>query len=267
MDQNAAERESIGERTSEFTRRLRAPNPGPMTLTGTNSYLIAAAGSPSVVVVDPGPLDEPHLSALASAGRVELVLLTHRHRDHTESRERFAALTGAPVRAFDRAFCIGAEPLTDGEELRTAGASIRVIATPGHTSDSVCFHLPEDGPAGIVLTGDTILGSGTTIIDSPDGTLADYLRSLSVLSALGHALVLPAHGPMVADLVAICDAYRTHRQERLEQVRGALEALGQDSSVEAVTDFVYAQTDAAVRFAAEASVRAQLTYLRERPAE
>lgn len=236
-----------------------------MTLTGTNSYLIAAPDADSVVVVDPGPLDEGHLAVLASAGRVELVLLTHRHADHTESRERFAAVTGAPVRAFDRALCIGAEPLADREELFSAGTRIRMIWTPGHTSDSVCFQLPDDGAMGAVLTGDTILGSGTTIIDSPDGTLGDYLHSLSVLRAIGPALVLPAHGPTLPDLVAICDTYRAHREERLDQLRAALEKLGSGATAEAVTDLVYAETDASVRFAAEASVRAQLAYLREGP--
>ncbi|HEY5222147.1 MAG TPA: MBL fold metallo-hydrolase [Microbacteriaceae bacterium] len=266
MHHDAIERQPIGERTSALTRRVRAPNPGPMTLTGTNSYVIAAPDSDTVVVVDPGPLDDGHLAALASAGRVELILLTHRHRDHTEARDRFAAMTGAPVRAFDRALCIGGEPLADREELWAAGTRIRVISTPGHTSDSVCFQLPYDGAAGAVLTGDTILGHGTTIIDSPDGTLGDYLHSLSVLRALGPALVLPAHGPTLPDLVAICDAYRAHREERLDQLRAALEKLGPDASAEAVTDLVYAETDASVRFAAEASVRAQLAYLREQPA-
>ena len=246
-------------RTSALTRRLLAPNAGPMTLAGTNSYIIAAPGSNEIVVVDPGPLQEGHLAALAAAGRVALVLITHRHADHTAASARFAELTGAPVRAFDEDYCVNGDPLSDGELLSQAGTSIRVVATPGHTDDSVCLHLPGDGPAGSVLTGDTILGHGTTIID---GSLADYLASLETLRALGPATVLPAHGPVLPDLAAICDTYLAHRHERLDQVRSALSALGPDASVAQVTDRVYTQTDAAVRFAAEASVIAQLAYLR-----
>jgi glyoxylase-like metal-dependent hydrolase (beta-lactamase superfamily II) len=277
------------ERSSTLTRRLLAPNPGPMTLDGTNSYLIAAPGSRSVVVVDPGPLDDAHLATLASAGRVELVLITHHHADHSAASWRFAELTGAPVRAADRALCVNGTPLAASkegngdnesseqpagdqptiEEINAAGVRIRVIATPGHTADSVCFHLPDDGPHGSVLTGDTVLGRGTTILGHPDGTLADYLDSLATLRALGPATVLPAHGPTLPDLAAICDAYLAHRLERLDQVRAALAEVGSDlddaATVSQVTDRVYAETDAAVRFAAEASVAAQLAYLRSHP--
>ncbi|MDJ0350116.1 MBL fold metallo-hydrolase [Cryobacterium sp. PH29-G1] len=249
------------QRTSPLTRSLLAPNAGPMTLDGTNSYLIGAPASPSVVVVDPGPLHEGHLATLAAAGQVELVLITHRHADHTAASARFAELTGAPVRALDAAYCVNGAPLIAGELIMLADTSIRVLATPGHTDDSVCLHLPGDGPTGSVLTGDTVLGRGTSIID---GELADYLASLEALRDLGPALVLPAHGPVLPDLAAICTAYLAHRHGRLDQVRAALATLGSDASVAQVTDLVYADTDAAVRFAAEASVRAQLVYLRTR---
>ena len=140
-------------------------------------------------------------------------------------------MTGAPVRAADPAHCHGAPPLQDGETIRAAGTDIRVLATPGHTSDSLCFHLPQDGPHGSVLTGDTILGSGTTVLDYPDGTLRDYLDSLDRLERLGPATVLPAHGPVLPALDAVARAYRDHRQGRLEQVRAALAALGADAGV------------------------------------
>ncbi|KGJ72338.1 Zn-dependent hydrolase [Cryobacterium roopkundense] len=246
-------------RTSPLTRTLLAPNAGPMTLEGTNSYVIGASEAGPIVVVDPGPLDEGHLAALAAVGPIELVLVTHRHPDHSAASVRFAKLTGAPVRAFDAAYCVNGDPLVGGELIAAAGTGIRVVHTPGHTDDSVCLHLPGDGPTGSVLTGDTILGRGTSIID---GTLADYLTSLDALRALGPATVLPAHGPVLPDLAAICAAYLAHRRERLDQVRAALATLGSDASVGQVTDSVYAQADAAVRFAAEASVRAQLAYLR-----
>ena len=253
------------ERWSPLSTRVLAPNPGPMTLDGTNSYLLGSGHSR--VVVDPGPLDEVHLDRLA-AHPVELVLITHHHRDHTEASVEFARRTGAPVRAFDPEFCVGGDPLVDGEELLVAGVRIRVVATPGHTADSVCFHLPDDGPHGSVVTGDTILGRGTTVIVHPGGSLSDYLTSLNRLSELGPATALTAHGPMLPDLAAACESYRAHRAERLGQVQDALARLDllpslDAATVTAVTDAVYPHTPAEIRFAAEASVRAQLVFLAE----
>ena len=237
-----------------------------MSLDGTNSYVISASHTNAsvVVVVDPGPADEGHLRRLADAGQVELILVTHRHADHTAGSLRLQELTGAPVRAADARHCHGGAPLRDGETIRAAGVSIQVLATPGHTSDSVCFHLPDDGARGSVLTGDTILGRGTTVLDYPDGALGDYLESLDRLEALGGAAVLPAHGPVLPSLETITRAYRAHRLERLEQIREALEGLGRDAAVAAVTDAVYADVDPSVRRAAEMSVAAQLDYLRGR---
>ncbi|MDQ2740154.1 MAG: MBL fold metallo-hydrolase [Actinomycetota bacterium] len=241
---------------------LLADNPGPMTLEGTNSYLLAAPGASSLVVVDPGPDDQAHLRTLAGEGRVELVLITHRHPDHTAGAATFAGLTGAPVRAADPAFCSeGADPLVDGETLAVAGLRIGVLATPGHTDDSMSFHLIDDDGPGAVLTGDTVLGRGTTVIAHPDGNLASYLDSLGRLAALGPALVLPAHGPQLPDLAAVCAAYFEHRQQRLDSVRAAVLVLGSQASVERVTDLVYTDIEPSVRPAALLSVAAQLHYL------
>ncbi|GAA2454279.1 MBL fold metallo-hydrolase [Agromyces soli] len=255
-----------GERASSEATIVLAPNPGPMTLDGTNSYVLRAPGSASAVIVDPGPDDAAHLARLAAAGPVELVLITHHHADHVAGALGFAELVGAPMRAFDPAYCVGAAPLVDGETMRAAGLALEVLHTPGHTADSACVVVHgEAGPA--VLTGDTILGRGTTIIADPDGALGPYLASLERLRALAGATdapvpVLPAHGPVLPDLAAVCDAYLAHRAERLDQVRAALAELGAGASAEAVTDAVYHDTDASVREAAEASVRAQLAYLR-----
>ncbi|UUL75076.1 MBL fold metallo-hydrolase [Pseudarthrobacter sp. Fe7] len=250
-------------RSSGLTRFILAPNPGPMSLDGTNSYVLRAPEQASVVVVDPGPEDETHLRALAGTGAVELILVTHRHADHTAGSGRLHQLTGAPVRAMDPNHCQGGgEPLGHGEMVRAAGVDITVLATPGHTSDSVCFYLPADGQAGSVLTGDTILGRGTTVLDYPDGTLGDYLASLDQLAALGAPTVLPAHGPVLPSLAAVVRDYRTHREERLAQIRAALRRLGPDASVGEVADAVYADVGPSVRRAAELSVAAQLTYLR-----
>jgi glyoxylase-like metal-dependent hydrolase (beta-lactamase superfamily II) len=251
------------QRSSGLTQFILAPNPGPMSLDGTNSYVLRAPGSAGAVVVDPGPLDEAHLQALAGAGPVKLILITHRHADHTAGSARLHQLTGAPVRAADPFHCHGSGTvLQDGEVLSAAGVEVRVMATPGHTSDSVCFHLPSDGPQGSVLTGDTILGRGTTMLDYPDGALGDYLASLDRLESLGSATVLPAHGPVLPSLEAIVRAYRDHRQERLSQIRAALDSLGRDAAAGDVADVVYADVDPSVRRAAETSVAAQLDYLR-----
>ncbi|MEV4950601.1 MBL fold metallo-hydrolase [Paenarthrobacter nitroguajacolicus] len=261
-ESTATSHDSSLQRSSELTRFRLAPNPGPMSLDGTNSYVIGAPGSRYVAVVDPGPEDEQHLAVLASAGVVDVVLITHRHADHTEASARFHQITGAPVRAALPEHCHGGEPLMDGEVLTAGGVEIRVVATPGHTSDSLCFHLPDDGPSGSVLTGDTILGRGTTVLDYPDGRLGDYLASLDRLKALGPATMLPAHGPVLPALDEKCREYRHHREQRLAQIRTALKHLGTDASVAAVTDAVYPDVDPSVRWAAETSVAAQLDYLR-----
>jgi glyoxylase-like metal-dependent hydrolase (beta-lactamase superfamily II) len=251
------------QRSSALSQFILAPNPGPMSLDGTNSYLLRRAGHSGVVVVDAGPQDVAHLQALAEAGDVELILVTHRHADHTAGSALLHELTGAPVRAADPLHCHGGgAPLQDGEIIQAAGLEIRVVATPGHTSDSVCFHLPEDGPHGSVLTGDTVLGRGTTMLDYPDGKLADYLASLDRLEALGQAAVLPAHGPALPSIEAIARAYRDHRNDRLAQIRAALVRLGPAAGVPEVTDAVYADVGPSVRRAAETSVAAQLDYLR-----
>ena len=243
-----------------LARVILAPNAGPMTLDGTNSYAIAAAASATTVIVDPGPDNAGHLAALAALNP-ELVLVTHHHADHTAGSAELHRLTGAPVRALDPALCHGGEPLIDGELIEAAGVRIRVLATPGHTDDSVCLHLPDDTAStnGAMLTGDTILGSGTTVLD---GSLADYLESLATLRSFDSTAVLPGHGPALPSIAAACDALIAHRRMRLDQVRAALSELGPDATVQQVTDAVYADIDPAVRFAAEQSVQSQLEYLR-----
>lgn len=257
------------ERWTRLVTRVLAPNAGPMTLDGTNSLVMGEPGHGSVVVVDPGPDDEGHLERLRGFGTVELVLLTHHHVDHVEAAELFAAQTGASVRAFDPRLCIDAPPLIDGEQISAAGARIDVVATPGHTADSVSFHLPADGPsdgtngAGTMITGDTILGRGTTTLGPEPGALRRYLDSLARLRGLGAATVLPAHGDPLPSLAAVCDDYLAHRRMRLGEIRAALDAIGRDASAEEVADVVYAEVDPVIRSAALASVRAQLDHLRD----
>jgi glyoxylase-like metal-dependent hydrolase (beta-lactamase superfamily II) len=239
-------------------------NPSPMTLEGTNTWVLRAPDEQECVVVDPGDDDPDHQRRVAAHGPVAAILLTHRHHDHAAGARRFAELTGAPVRALDPSLVLGAEALADGDVVAAAGCELRVVATPGHTSDSLSFRL--DGPGArspAVLTGDTILGRGTTVIAHPDGALGPYLGSLRRLAELPDGTqVLPGHGPELPDAPTAARLYLAHREERLEQVRGALRALGPDATARQVVERVYADVDRVLWPAAEASVRAQLEYLR-----
>ena len=238
-------------------------NPSPMTLEGTNTWVLRAPGEERCVVVDPGEDDPEHLDAVAAQGPVALVLLTHRHPDHAGGARRFAELTGAPVRALDPSLVLGSEALGDGEVVAAAGVELRVVATPGHTSDSVSFLLDGPGAPTAVLTGDTVLGRGTTVIAHPDGRLGPYLESLRRLADLPPATaVLPGHGPELPDAAEVAAAYLAHREQRLDQVRDALVRLGPDASARAVVELVYADVDESLWPAAELSVRAQLDHLR-----
>lgn len=236
-----------------------APNPSPMTLEGTNTWVLRAPGASGAVVVDPGPDHAGHLAAVAAAGPVSLILLTHGHPDHSAGARPLRDLTGAEVRALDPTYRHGGEGLTHGQVVAAAGIEIRVIATPGHTADSLSFLLtgPDAGEA--VLTGDTVLGRGTTVVAFPDGRLSDYLASLRTLRALGDATVLPGHGPELAAAGPAAEYYLAHRHQRLEAVRAGLEA-GATTSRQ-VVETVYADVDRALWPAAELSVLAQMEYL------
>lgn len=232
---------------------LRADNPSPMTLEGTNTYLLR--GPDGLTAVDPGPDDQAHLARVAGHGPLARIVLTHGHPDHAAGAARLAAATGAPV--LRRA---------DGS-LPDTLPGLTVLPTPGHTSDSVC--LLARGPGGrdaaggpVVLTGDTILGRGTTVVAHPDGRLGDYLDALARLAALGDLPVLPGHGPPLPSVRSAALAYLDHRRERLEQVRAAL-AAG-DRTPREVVARVYAEVDPSLWPAAELSVRAQLDYLADR---
>jgi glyoxylase-like metal-dependent hydrolase (beta-lactamase superfamily II) len=192
-----------------------------------------------------------------------VILLTHRHFDHSDAAPALHEATGAPVRAFDPKLCRGGQSLEDGELIEDAGVRLRVLATPGHTSDSVCFAMESDaGEPTAVLTGDTILGRGTTVVAHPDGALGPYLDSLRALHDLGALAVLPGHGPELTSLAMVTEEYLAHREERLVQIRDALDRLGQDATARQIVEDVYADVDQSVWWAAELSVRAQLDYLR-----
>lgn len=243
---------------TETASVLLADNPGLMTLDGTNTWVLRGPGSDEVVIVDPGPDDEEHIRRLAEVGRIALVLISHRHFDHTEGIDKLVDVVGAPVYSagsgFQRRLGGG---LTNGQVIDAAGLRITVFATPGHTADSLSFVLDD-----AVLTADTVLGRGTTVIDSEDGDLTHYMDSLRRLRGLGGRTVLPGHGPELPNIEAVASGYLEHREQRLNQVRSALAALGEDATARQVVEYVYTDVDEELWGAAEWSVQAQLNYLR-----
>ncbi len=250
-------------------RCVLAPNPSMMTLDGTNTWIVAEPGSATAIVVDPGPDDAGHLrrvqEAAAQAGqRVSRIVLTHGHSDHSAGARWLAELTGADVLAVDPAYQRGADGLSPGATIGGAGCELRVIATPGHTADSVCLLIEADGA---LLTGDTVLGRGTTVI-ARDGSLGDYLRSLGELREVAAAaplrVLLPGHGPLLADPAGTLDCYIAHREQRLAEVAAAVSSG--DRTAEEIVARVYADVDRSLWRFARWSVRAQLAYLAERGA-
>jgi len=256
-------------------RCVLAPNANMMTLDGTNTWVLREPDARRSVVVDPGPSIGSHLDAVAeAAGEVAVVLLTHHHPDHAEAAREFAERVGCGVRALDPSYRLGSEGLADGDVVEVDGLEIRVIGTPGHTADSLSFLVPAEDA---VLTGDTVLGRGTTVVAHPDGRLGAYLSSLDRLHALAAAHELssiwPGHGPVIPDALGALDYYRAHRQERLEQVEAAVaslraaphpEGIAADELPRRVVEIVYVDVDPVLWGAAELSVRAQLDYLAHR---
>lgn len=244
-----------------IVRSVTADNAGPLTLDGTRSYVV---GRSAVVIVDPGPRDPDHLDAVRSvvSGRpVEAVLLTHAHGDHSAGARATADEFRAPVRAsratLDR-LGVSGNAVEDGDTIDWDG-DLRFVAvhTPGHSADHVAYLLL---PGRDVFTGDLVLGTGTSVIMYPDGDLADYLASLSRLSALRPARLWPGHGEPVADGEARLAEYRRHRLERSRQILAAV-AAGAGSAAE-IRTAVYGQLPEGLEAAAEASICAHLAHLR-----
>ena len=170
---------------------MLAPNANMMTLDGTNTWILREPGAPRSIVIDPGPPDEPHLAAVAElAGEVGVVLLTHHHLDHSEAAKEFAERMGCGVRALDPEYRLGSEGLGDGDVVELDGLEVHVVATPGHTADSLSFVLPAERA---VLTGDTVLGRGTTVVAHPTASSGAYLDSLDRLHALAESREIEHH--------------------------------------------------------------------------
>lgn len=252
-----------GGRVSPYATVVLASNPGPMTLEGTNTWVLRAPDSDEVIVVDPGPDDSAHVHAVwaeatRDSGRVLRVVLTHTHADHAGGAPEFSALAGVEVEA------VAYGTLSGGDTVSVQGIDVDVIATPGHTPDSVSLHLRQDEA---IITGDTVLGRGTTVVSHPEGRLDDYLDSIARLRALARSVpggltLYPAHAAPLPDADEILRVYEQHRAERLTQVRQAV-ASGLGYDADAVVAACYSDAPPGVLRAARLSVLAQFTYLQE----
>ena len=243
-------------RLSEHVQIVLAPNPSPITLEGTNTYVV---GERMPVVIDPGPDDIEHLErVLDAAGQPSVVVLTHTHPDHAEGAERFAAMARAPLAAYGHAsgVCSTAAPIADGQRIDIDGTFLVALFTPGHSSDHLSFVFEAERA---LFTGDHVLGRGTSVIAAPDGDLADYMASLERARAVGASRLYPGHGPVIDEPRAVLDYYIEHRLERERQVLAALEAG--DERIEDMVARIYVDVDPVLHPAAALSVRAHLDKL------
>jgi glyoxylase-like metal-dependent hydrolase (beta-lactamase superfamily II) len=253
---------AVVEDLDEVTTRVLAPNPSPMTLDGTNTYVVGVRGRGQVLVVDPGPDDAAHLARVRDvlADRVvevRAVVATHHHVDHAEAARGWAERFGCAVLAADPGVAgPSGSTVGDGEVIALDGLEVRVVATPGHTRDHVSLRLGT----GAVLTGDHVLGRGTSVVTHPDGDLAAYLDSNRRLLALGPDALFPGHGPaLTEDPTAVLAYYREHRDFRRQQILAVL-AEGPATPADLVAR-IYAEVDRSLWPAAEASTRAALEVL------
>lgn len=233
-------------------RCVLAPNPGPFTLEGTNTWIVGRGPS---IVIDPGPDDPGHLERVAAeADPVGVILLTHHHPDHAPGAGLLSERTGAPVKTIRPG--AGEVALEDGEAVAAGGARLVAVHTPGHSADHVVYQEPD---AGALFTGDAVLGRGTSVVDPPDGDLRAYLASLERMLGLGAERLYPGHGPVIEDARGKLREYLEHRAERERQVLAGL-ASGAKTAEELVPG-IYADYPVELHPVAARSVLAHLLKL------
>lgn len=263
------EETGVAMRLSPLVRRVLAPNPSPFTYHGTQSYLV---GETDLAVIDPGPDDERHLAALiaAIAGRpVIAIMCTHTHRDHSPATRPLTKLTGAPIigcaplaldddgpRA-DASFDFDYAPdrvLVDGQQVEGTGWTLTAVATPGHTSNHLCFALEEEGA---LFTGDHVMGWSTSVVSPPDGDMGDYLVSLDRLVNRTDAIYYPAHGDPITEPQRFARGMLGHRRMREGQILRFLDREG-PSTIPQMVATMYVGLDPRLHGAAGRSVLAHL---------
>ncbi len=238
---------------SERVALILAPNPSPMTLTGTNTYLV---GQDVLAVIDPGPDLPEHLEAIVAAvaarGTLAVSLVTHHHDDHLPAARRLRERLGVPIAGHPDLPGVD-RPLRHDERVDVPGSTLRAIATPGHTDDHVCYLLEEERA---LFSGDLIAGSGTVVVGTGRTDLARYFASLELVATLEPRVILPGHGPLVTDAAAKIGEYLEHRLARERQVVSELGPGGR--TVAEIVASVYADVRADLHPAAERNVRAHL---------
>lgn len=269
----------LAEDVEPLVRRVLAPNPSPYTFTGTQTYVVGTANGPDCAVIDPGPNEPAHIDAIiaAVAGRkIVAIMCTHTHRDHSPAAAPLAERTGAPIvgcaplvlasdlpradEAFDPTYAPD-RVLTDGEGMRGTGWSLTAVATPGHTSNHLCYALEESGA---LFTGDHVMGWSTSVVIPPDGDMGDYMASLDKLMAREDRVYHSAHGAAITNPRQLVRGMIGHRRQRESQI---LRLLGE--AARPVSDFIpamYKGLDPRLIPAAEMSVTAHLIDLEKRGA-
>jgi glyoxylase-like metal-dependent hydrolase (beta-lactamase superfamily II) len=267
----------MAEAVEPLVRRVLAPNPSPYTFTGTQTYVVGEADGPDCAVIDPGPNEPAHIDAIIAAiagRRVLAIMCTHTHRDHSPAAAPLAALSGAPIvgcaplvlasnlpradEAFDPTYAPD-RVLMDGEGMRGTGWTLTAVATPGHTSNHLCYALEESGA---LFTGDHVMGWSTSVVIPPDGDMGDYMASLDKLMARDDVRYHSAHGAAIEKPRQLVRGMIGHRRQREAQI---LRLLGE--AARPVSDFIpamYKGLDSRLIPAAEMSVTAHLIDLEKR---
>ena len=263
------------DQVSPLIRRVVANNPGPFTFVGTGTYIV---GRGEVAVIDPGPAMDDHLEAIlaATAGeRITHIFITHHHLDHSPLAAPLKARTGATIygcavashdeeedggvkmeAGHDLSFKPEVSLCGGGQVISGPGWTMEAIATPGHTSNHICFGFREENAC---FTGDHIMGWSTTVITPPDGDMTDYLASLDDIRGRRFDVLWPTHGPPIRDVDAFIQAYIDHRQERVDQILNALQAG--PARIRELVPTLYADVDSRLHPAAARSMLAAMIHL------
>lgn len=246
---------SVVHHHSSTVRRLVAPNPSIMTGPGTNTYIV---GTSEFIVIDPGSMEPDHVQRLASLGNISAVVITHGHPDHLSGALDLAQMVGAPLMASERFWDASklsqrGRRLCENDVIETQGVTLRVLETPGHSSDHICLWNESESA---LFCGDLLMGEGTAVISPPDGNLIDYLASLDKVLALRPEHLYPGHFAPRDDAQAWIGWYISHRNERERQIIAAIEG-GAVTPAEIVA-VVYAQVPVPLHQIAERSVLAHL---------